>query len=147
MRQFWARSRHCPVCGEYHDDDFNGGEYSWYELAMRLEDFMPDSLQFCHHCLIFLPKHSFATGDASAEIDPSVCFDCLRLANPRFRYDADDCGGCEVLQRLLDDEDDAEEQNERDAHSLTNSSEVPAAEDDNSQKLGLPNAGAACVCM
>src|SRR5271154_427384 len=46
-------------------------------LAMRLDDSMLESLQFCHHCLIFLPKSSFVfrgTGGGGRWSVLIVCF-------------------------------------------------------------------------
>ena len=156
MRQLWARPHRCPGCGGCHseDDEYDDRTYSWFDLAMRIEDSMPESMQFCHHCLVFLPKSSFATAYPLAEIDTLIrrdalaCFDCLRLTDPRLQYDDEDCDGCEILQIFLDVEDDDEAQDEGDACSPTNMFESSMSEmEDVSHKPSLPNAGAGYLCM
>jgi hypothetical protein len=86
---FWNSS-----FGAYDTDD-EERIYDWFELAMRLEDTMPERLRFCYHCLIFLPKASFCYPVAG--IDALVCLDCLRLTESRCFYGAEDCDGCEIL--------------------------------------------------
>ena len=156
MRQLWARPHRCPGCGGCHseDDEYDDRTYSWFDLAMRIEDSMPESIQFCHHCLVFLPKSSFATAypltasDTSVGRDALACFDCLRLTDPRVQYDDEDCDGCEILQHLLDDKDDNEVHDEGNACSPKHVSASSMSKiGDVSHKPSLPNAGAACLCM
>ena len=60
-RQLWARWSLCVSCGGYHAANHQDESmYDWYRLAMRVEKDIPETLQFCHHCLIFLPKALFA---------------------------------------------------------------------------------------
>jgi hypothetical protein len=100
-RQFWARPYWCSICTVYHPRDDPDKMYNWYELAMRLDGSMLESLQFYHHCLIFLPKSSFDFRGTGGTL---VCFDCLLLTKRRCWYD--ECDGCGILRGLLEDADD-----------------------------------------
>lgn len=70
--------------------------YGWYELTMHLDESMLESLQFCHHCLIFLPKPSFDFRGTGGTL---IRFDCLLLMKRRCQYD--EYGGCGILHDLL----------------------------------------------
>ena len=59
-----------PLCGSFgHPRDDPDKMYNWYELAVRLDDSILESLQFYHRCLIFLPKSSWVRWSVSI-----VCF-------------------------------------------------------------------------
>jgi hypothetical protein len=98
VRQLWARPCWCSTCRVYHPGDDPDKRYNWYELAMRLDNSMLESLQFC---LIFLPKSSFDFHGTGGTL---VCFNCLLLTKRRCQYD--ECDGCAILHGLLEDADD-----------------------------------------
>jgi hypothetical protein len=98
VRQFWVRPCWCSTYRVYHPRDDPDKMNNWYELAMCLDDSMLESLQFCHHRLIYLPKSSFGTRRTL------VCFDCLLLMKRRCQYD--ECDGCGILHGLLADAND-----------------------------------------
>jgi hypothetical protein len=159
MRQFWASRFWCSHCGSHHlDDNDDDRIYDWYDLAMRLADSMQESLRFCHHCLIFLPKSTFDY--PTAEVDALVCLDCLCLTAPRCQYEADDCDGCDIFCHLLDNDNGGGAQEGNDDNSnVTQLSDIENQEQENVARLpttapsegstsdGLTNAGAACLCM
>lgn len=167
VRQFWASARRslCSGCGVYHEDDDDRRFYDWYELAMRLEGSMSESLQFCHHCLVFLPTLCF--GSPVLEIDTTVCLDCIRLRLPRRPSHLIDCEGCLFVQERLDDEEEAADKVQDDndcTSSVTHTPDDSLSADLEDKELenvackttapsagisspGLTNAGAACLCM
>lgn len=105
MRQFWASAIRswCYRCGgnhgDYHENDYDERSYEWYELAMRLDGWIPASQQFCHYCIIFLPNSVLALRYLTDEL---VCLDCLRLKQQRRPPSLIECTGCLVVQTHLD---------------------------------------------
>jgi hypothetical protein len=180
MRQFCASATRswCYRCGsnhrDCHEDDDDERSYDWYELAMRLEGWIPASQRFCHHCLVFLP--TFCFGSPILTIDELVCLDCLRLKQQRRPPDVIECAGCLVVQTQLDWEEGAQEDNDHTCSVVYRSDNSISGEDVENQEdaedqekryveerktveqmlvtssregrasTGLTNAGVACLC-
>jgi hypothetical protein len=86
---------------------------------MRLEDSMPELLQFCHHCLVFLPTLHF--GPRVLAIDTLVCLDCIRfrVEIPRCPPYPTRCAGCLLVQERLDEEEEERQESQRNSSSHT----------------------------
>jgi hypothetical protein len=132
-RQLRARGLWCSRCRDYHDDD-DAQFYDWYELAMRLQDSMPELLQFCHHCLVFLPTLCF--GPPVLTIDTLVCLDCMHLRVPRRPSHLIDCIGCLLVQERLDEEEEGPQESRCDRDSLAPISESSLCGEDAEDQEG-----------
>jgi hypothetical protein len=79
--------------------------YDWYTLAMRLQGSWPEFLQFCHHCLVFLP--TLCLGPQLFATDKLICLDCIRfrVEIPRCPAHLTNCTGCLLVQERLGEEE------------------------------------------
>lgn len=101
LRTLSSWSSGCRLNHGDNDEQF----YDWYTLAMRLQGSWPESLQFCHHGLMFLPTLCFSPQLFAT--DKLICLDCIRfrVEIPRCPAHLTNCTGCLLVQERLGEEE------------------------------------------
>ena len=84
-----------------HGDENEAHElFEHGDLMYRLRDWMPSNLEYCCHCLTYVPRSSF--GPKTGDLDYLACINCRFHSYGSHCWDVDSCDGCLSLDLAVD---------------------------------------------